>query len=387
MLLGGILVSAFGDRLAAIALALFAAQIGNAGFLAAVLLADAVPAICLAIVGGIVADRYLRWWWPSGLALQAICYSIMGLSGHPSILIAGILILSTTNSTLGPVSMKMLTAVSPGVETKSAKALATIQGLAGILGVVAGAVGMQWAPVSILLFVNAGTFGTMTVVALLVADRDLNSAVRSRRLQGGVFGFQILSRPDVFGVSGVALIGGTVLATSLESVSGVFVLTGFVGLSNVEYGIVVVAWAVGIIVGSRFASPEKRVLLLGAPSVAMGLVFLMVVWMPLPTMVVGMVFLLGGFANGVINAQIASVLMSCVALDAQGRAWAAFRWMVNVGLIVGYVVAGAAAADKAREVVAVSGALAVGVGVIYTIAVASKALGSAKMGEVSVDDG
>ncbi|MBS6030468.1 MAG: hypothetical protein KH989_07165 [Kocuria rhizophila] len=105
VLLLGMLVSACGDDVAAVAFSLRAAESGAPGLLAAILLAQTVPAIGLGLLGGVLVDRALRWWWwPLSLAVQAALFLVMAGARSNALIVACVALVSAVSAVTGPVA-------------------------------------------------------------------------------------------------------------------------------------------------------------------------------------------------------------------------------------------------------------------------------------------
>ena len=221
----GLLISTCGDDVAAIAFSLRAAQSGSPGLLAAILLAQTLPALLLGLVGGVLVDRSLRWWWwPLSLALQAGLFLVMALAQRDLVIVVCVAAVSAVAAVTGPVANRLIAHHSRD-HRRTGGHLATVNGLSQAAGAALGGMAFGVGGIVPLLCANAGSFLMLAVVALLVTGRE-PVPVDASPQRGLLLGFYRLASPRGFGVAGLVLLVSTVFATSLENVAGVFVLTG-----------------------------------------------------------------------------------------------------------------------------------------------------------------
>lgn len=357
LLLLGIFVSALGTGLSSIGFSLLAAQAGQSYLMAAVLAANLAPGVVLGLLGGHLADKHLKWWWwPASLVINACIMATVALTLHWGIIIAGCALMSSCTALVGPVAQKLVAHYSLDA-AKTGAHLATVQGLAGVVGVALGGVGfgagiIQWMlaadALAMLLFAGLGALVATPGVIVLDDASDKTSWTT---------GVRLLYSPGVFGLLGFALIITTVTSTSLDDVSGVFALTYFLGLTPQEFGVTSAAWGAGVICGGwmgRFIGdhPVAQHPLTALPiGIALGSVGL---FQPSFAVII-LLFWAGGAGNGMFNAVINRVIIGSVSQEFQGRAWAGFRWVVYVCLLAGYAIAAFAGQELALQLMAVAG--------------------------------
>ncbi len=353
----GIFLSALGASLSSIGFSLLAAQAQQSSLLAGVLLAHLLPSVIFSLPGGHVADKKLRWWWwPVSLLATALVTTLMALNLSWPVIIAGSVFNSSCLALVGPVAQKLVAAYSED-SARAGSQLATAQGSATVLGVALGGLSFAAGALQIILLADAAAALILAMIALVVATPE---AIRIEQSDGpkGIFaGLVMLKSPKVFGSLGLVLIITTVLSTSLDDVSGVFALTHALNLSPYEYGLTSAAWALGIVLGSfngRYlqANPLKKypwtALPIGIAIAAVGL------FAPgFQTIMV--LFLAGGAGNGCFNAVGNRIILSSVPKNQQGRAWSAYRWIIHVLLLVGYLAGAVFGADYPLELMAWGG--------------------------------
>lgn len=367
LLLAGMLVSACGDDMAAVAFSLRAAQTGASGLLAAILVAQSLPAVLLGLLGGVVVDRHLRWWWwPLSLLAQAGLFGVMALALQPAVIVGCVALVSAISSVTGPVASKLVAHHSDD-PARVGGHLAAIAGLSQTIGYAAGGIAFGANGLTVLLVANAISFVVLAAAGVVAARGQvvLDEAPASHWVDFAA-GFRRLASRAVFGRGGLVLVVGTVLATSIEGVCGVFALTHAAGWPASQVGLTWALWGVGVILGSQFGrrvTHHPRVLLAAGP-VLMGASFCLVAGLLPPFWMAAPLYLVGGAANGGFNAAVSALILGGVPEVEQGRAWAAFRWIVTVAFLLGYGVGGLLGARHAVAGLALSGgtALALGLG-------------------------
>lgn len=355
VLLTGIFIATVGDALASLAFTLQAAISDRPELLAMVLLADLIPGIVFGLVGGFLADKQLRWWWwPCALFLQACIYVFMSLSMQWSAIICGIAVVSAISALVGPVSKKLVAYYSDD-DTKVGGRLALISGLAQALGLIVGGASIGGGAIQLMVLGCALTLTVLFIVSLFVAVPQAIHLDSGKR-RGLWDGFIMLVSPRLFGITGVALMVGVIMSTSFEGVVNVFVLTRIAGYTPFEFSVACAVWATAILVGSLTAPTIKisgfwglaiSGVGIGIPIAATGL------FLP-PLILIIPLYFLGGYSNGFFNSLINRIILR-VSDEQQGRAWAAFHWIVNVCLLVGYTVGGALGSTHAQHLMVLAG--------------------------------
>ncbi|MEU3017402.1 hypothetical protein ABZ635_08440 [Nocardiopsis sp. NPDC007018] len=359
LLVGGLFSATMGQRFADIAFALHAVQLGSSAFLAAVLLASAIPGLLFGLVGGVVADRSPRWWWwPLGLTLQAGVFLTLARLDAPWHLVAGVAVSSTIGAVLGPVGSKLLGSLARGHENRAARANTAATGTAAVLGTALGGVSFALGSRGTLLAVTGCALLVLALCGAVAHHRGSVTTERAASDAGAWVGFRRLASPAVFGTAGTLCVVGVVLGTSVEAVSGVFVLTGFVGVGEAGYGFAVASWAAGIVAGGAlFGGLAPHRLSMPLSAVGMGAMIALPAVVAVPWAAVAS-FGVGGVCNGVFNTALATAIWTRVAPSEHGRAWAAFRWTVTYCLLAGYVAGALAGTGGARLLVLTSGGAA-----------------------------
>ncbi|MCX5395094.1 MFS transporter [Streptomyces sp. NBC_00094] len=394
VLLTGTFVSSLGDKSAALAFALYAASMGSTALMAAILLAQLLPSLVLGLIGGYLTDRYGNpLWWSAALVVQALCFAALSQVDTVWPIVSLIAASSAAQSIVGPMGSVLLRELSP-VERRgrSVRRRTSLDGMAGVIGLMLAGLSYSWLNRSTLLLVNSASFLVLVLCSLVA----LRGSVRRPRFRGSArarperwTGFGVLLRPEVFGRQGVFLIFVVILGTSLEGVVGIFYLQHGLGLGNTWYSVAIASWSLGLLLGSlrvpvdRASDAGGR--LLGASACVMGAVIAAPTLLPLTGGSVALAFLIGGAANGAFNASVAVVIAERASSETQGRAWAAFAFLAKLAILLGYASGAAAGMDHARALMFAAGAVPVLIGLGHVLTRSRPA--PAQTPEVSVREG
>ncbi|SDW30190.1 Major Facilitator Superfamily protein [Amycolatopsis xylanica] len=339
-------VSQVGDRIAATALGLSAAQAGSPGLLTAIYVAELLPGVVVGLLGGVVADRLRRPWpWPAVLLVQACCYGLIGSTSSPELTVALVGAAATASSLLGPVSTKYVHALA-GARHRAlaARLTSSAPALSAVLGPAIGGV----------VFAGLGRSGAMTldVASFLVLAGAAMVCVRRLPPIEGIArppltiaslmsGFGSLGRVRGLRKSGVLVLVSIIFGTALEGVVGIFFFTQQRGVDSRAYGIIVACWAAGLLAGSlnpwATRNASRAALVIPASGLVMGAgIAALPLFASVPAF--GALFVMGGAANGVLNSALRYLVFEDVPHDRQGRTWAAFGVLANGMTLLGYFV-------------------------------------------------
>ncbi|MBR7838986.1 MFS transporter [Actinospica durhamensis] len=377
LLLMGSLISAVGDRFAAIAYALFAVAVHSPGLLSAVFAAELIPPLLFGLIGGVVTDKFLRrWLWPAVLALQAVCFLGMSRTQAPWAIVALVATSSSLAALIGPVGTVLLRLVTDASRhTNVARWSGICDGFAAVGGTVAAAATFQASATHVLFLVDAASFvGLAALGAVAMRGLTLPRPARgtSVRPADALVGFARLTSPRAFGGPGTAMLVGVMFGTSLEGIVGVFFLRDVMRVAPTMYGVVIGSWSVGMLLGPALF--RFRAHLQGAtwwrfmPTCALA----MGACIAVPAVLVDQwatiaAFVLGGAANGLFNVGITSAIFRGVDQDEQGRAWSAFGILGGTCALLGYLTGAAFGSTHARLTMLASGALPAAVGILALV--------------------
>ncbi|MEU2303621.1 hypothetical protein [Streptomyces misionensis] len=326
--------SEFGDKLVQVAYALIAVRTGSTTFLAAVLAAQTVPVLVLTPLVSSRGWIRSRTAWRAGLIGQVAAFAVAATAaGDRRVVLAGVLVAASCEALTMPFSRSLLHALSDGRQAELARWWAVSKAGAGALGMVSAGVVVGFSGPGPAFVLDALTF--LLVLAVAWSPRIPEDGAPLHR--SATAGFRRLLSPGAFGAFGLLCVSTMLLTTSLEGVSGPFMLARTPGYDADGLGVVLACWAVASMVtaavtpkrltGVRLLLPLANVLValaLGLPS--LGLPF----WTAAAT------FALGGIGNGVFNLLLTRVIWSGVPAGAQPHAWAAFNWILNASLFLSF---------------------------------------------------
>ena len=354
VLSGAIALSALGDGVALIALALAAKNMAGAGMgsgvaIAALFICLWSPVVVLSGHVGLLVDRVET---RSLLMVVSLAQAAVALA------------LATVDS-LGPL-LVLAVLQGVGIATSQAAEFALVPAVAGSRSLqqtngsveTARALGLTLGPVCGSLLVAAGGTSTAMVVDAasftVVALAGLSLAVR-RRPDTGADGDRRRARDGISFLLGdrlVALMVVVVFASLLfmsASIPADIVYTEDVlGIENIGIGAIYSAWTLGMLVGANVIA--RRVTLSGLLAAALvGVVvqgmgkFVVPFWLVFAFAITA--YFIGGVGHGLKNVTSRTLIHARIAPDRHGRAFAAWNGVRNAAelgaLAVGGVVVGA----------------------------------------------
>jgi MFS family permease len=404
-------VSVGGDFVAATALLLAFQDRGFGGYaVGALLVAEAVPLVLFAPLGGRLADRYDSRTILVTVALaQTVLCGVLAWSTSPWLLISAIFLLTCgvavsqpTWSALTPdmVGRDNLPRAAAIGQTGAAMGMLTGPALAGVLfGVFGGA--------TVPLLVDAGSFLAIALAALLVRTRRNHPAPAEVAVPAGSAppaevavpassaapaGFRL--RQDPMLVTIVVSLTAVISVLSAVNVADVFFVRGQLGASAVVYGIIAASWAAGTMGGSwavagrSWSDARWTLTMLAILGVLSAVVFatsqVPVAWPLIP------LSLLGGAFNGALNVTAGVVPSRRVPAAYRGRVFGRIGSLANAANVVGYVAGGLLVGPlSAQHVIALSslGGMLVVTGLLPVMLRAVRAAGQPSGPAVSASTG
>jgi MFS family permease len=371
ILVGAVGLSALGDWLAIVPLALQLEEATESGIVVALLfVAIWSPAVLLAGPAGLLTDRYdtRRVMLVVSLAQAVVAIGLAFVSGTAAILAlaallgVGFALAQPAEFALVPaVAGKARLAVANGrVETARYIGF-TIGPLAG--GALAAVGGLRTA-----MLVNALTFLVVAVAAAVIrtprVERPAEPEARQRRAwAGAAFLVQDRVLAVVMTVAFVSLLFMTASATA-----EVFFATDYLDIGDVGYGALLTSWTLGMALGATFL--PRRV---ATGMLAMGALVAIVVqgfglaaptlWL-VPTFAFALYFV-GGLAHGTKNVLVRTLIHERVPEALHGRAYAAYNALRNGAELVALVGGGLlVVALGARWTLFLAGAIPMAAGLV-----------------------
>lgn len=330
LLAGAVLLSATGDLLALIVLALQVHELTGSGLAVSALFATTlVPMVALAPLAGLLADRFesVRVLVVASL-LQMVVAVGLAFSGD----LVTILVLATTltvgNAVAQPAEFLLVSAVTRG--SRLAQATGVVES-ARYVGFAAGpllAAALATAGPRAALLVNAGSFALVAVAVAAMRTRRPpvpapQAAERSRALDG----VRLLRGDRVLRVTLGASVGALLFISAALTVE-IFYLKDVVGASDTDYALLVCLWMVGMVAGAialaRRIPPHLAaagaLIALAVQGFGMGV---QTTWAILPVAFAG--YLVGGVGHGVKNVVLRTLIAQRVPAAVHGRAFAAYN--------------------------------------------------------------
>jgi MFS family permease len=344
LLAGAVCLSASGDVLALITLALLVHDLTGSGLAVSALFATTMaPAVALAPLAGLVADR-----------VESV--KVLILASLAQCVVASGLAFTTDLTALLALSAALAAgaAVSQPAEFALVPAVAGDERLAHANGVVESAryVGFTAGPLvaavlaagggtRLALLVNAASFLAIAAAARLMRTRRppvaaAGPGVRERALDGVVH----LWRDGVLRTVVLAAVSALLFISASLTVE-VFYAKDVLDVGDAGYALLVAAWTIGMVVGAtglagrvpRRAAAAAALVALAVQGAGMAA---QTTWTILPVALAG--YLIGGLGHGVKNALIRTVIQVRVPARLHGRAFAAYsaaRNAAELGALAG----------------------------------------------------
>lgn len=333
LLAGAVGLSAMGDWLALVALALHVHDLtGSALAVSALFATTTLPGVALAPLWGRIADRVesVRL-----LALASVAQAVVavGLAFTTSLL--PILLLAVLLAAGACVSQPAEFALVPAIAGDD-DGLARANGLvesarsAGLaLGPLLAAVAVAAGGTRLALLLDAASFLAIVAAAILIRARRhpapaAHDAGSGRRVSPD--GARQLWRDDVLRP---VVIGATTALLFIAAVMtiGVIYAKDVLRVGDAGYGLLVAAWMIGMVAGGacagRVAASVTAVGTLAALAIQGAGIALAAVWIVLPFGLLA--FFAGGAGHGLKNALLRTLIQRRVPAASHGSAWAAYN--------------------------------------------------------------
>jgi Na+/melibiose symporter-like transporter len=332
LLAGAVLLSAAGDMLLVVVLALRVHDLTGSGFAVAALFgALMAPIVVLAPVAGRLVDRTetRRLLLLVSLAQAGVAGALVFADGLAPILALSAL-LGAGAAVAGPAEASLVPATVPEYGLTQANGWVETARYAGftagplLAGALTAAGGVQLG-----LAANAVSFAVVALAAALMHARReplpaaSPAAATSPAADGGL---RILFGDPVLRVA----IGASVAALLFISASmtaEVFYVRDVVGAGATGYALVFAAWTAGMVVGAVGVAAKVKAPLAIAALVALAIqgagMAAAALWAVLPFVMAG--YLVGGVGHGVKNVLLRTLIGQRVPAHAHGRAFAAYN--------------------------------------------------------------
>jgi MFS family permease len=344
-LAGAVFLSAAGDLLALVVLALEVHERTGSGLAVAALFATTlVPIVALAPLAGAVVDRFesVRVLVAASLA-QAAVAAALAFSGDLGAILALSTLLAAGNAFAQPAEFTLIGAVAGARNLTATTGVVEAARSAGfaagpLLGAGLAVVGTQAA-----LLVDAATFAAIAVAAAGLRvrrpPRPGGAAGPARALDG----FRLLRHDGILRATIASAVGGLLFLAATPALE-VFHVKDVVGAGGTAYALVVGAWMVGMVAGAgalakRIPARLAAGAALGALAVQGAGIALQTAWAILPMAIAG--YLVGGLGQGVKDVLLRTLIAVRVPAAVHGRAFAAYNAARNAAELVALGAGGA----------------------------------------------
>ena len=381
-------LSSFGDDVALVVLLLrvYDADLGPWS-ITALLACAAVPLVVLAPLAGRLVDSVpFRSLAAATAVWQALCCVALALGGPLWVTYGLVLLLQAGQVVAAPTWQALIPSIAKADEVgravSASQAMTTIAMVAApaAAGILVAAFGYS-AP----LLLDAATFVVLGAAGLAIrASRDRGTTAESQAAP---------AEPDAsFSLRSDALLWPLivglcvfVLAGEVTNVVEVFLLRGALGASTAVFGLLGAVLAGGIVVGSlaggRAASDASRAVRAAAVAVVLALAILVAGLAP-TVWLFALAWLVLGLANGVLNADVSTLLLSRAPEAVRGRVLANVTALAR-GSALGAMILGGAAGSwlGPRGTFVAAGAVSAVVGIVLLVRIRRVLTGTASAGE------
>ena len=329
-LAGAVFLSAAGDLLALIVLALQVHALTGSGLAVSALFATTLlPMVLLAPLAGLVADRCesVRVLVVTSLAQAAVAAALAFSGGELAAILALSALLTIGNAFAQPAEFTLIPAVAAAGRVTEATGVVESARYAGFAAGPLLAAGLAALGPQTALLVNAATFLTIAVaVGTMRARRLPCERVPGERRQA-LEGFRVLRRDRVLRITLAAAVGALLFISASLTVE-IFYLKDVVGASDTAYALLLCGWMAGMVAGATaLARRVPRRIVAAAALVALGVqgagMGAQATWAILPVAFAG--YLVGGVGHGVKNVLVRALMAARLPAAVHGRAFAAYN--------------------------------------------------------------
>ena len=338
LLAGAAFLSAAGDLLAMLTLALVVHELTGSGIaVSAYFAATMIPTVAVAPLAGLVADRFepVRVMGVASIAQAALAVGLALTSGNYLAILALSALLAAGSAISQPAEFALvphladeegLTRANGVMEAARYAGFAAGPVLVGLVAVVAGP--------ELGLLLNAASFLAIAVAAALIRTRrgpavhePLRARPEAEPPDRAREGFAVLwADPVLRPALGAAV--GALLFISASITAEVFYIQDVVGAGATGYAATTLAWMLGMVAGATRIAPRVRAEV-AAPAALVGLLVQgagmggQTIWTVLPFAIGG--YAIGGIGHGAKNTLLRTLIQRRVPERIHGRAFAAYN--------------------------------------------------------------
>lgn len=329
LLASAVFLSAAGDLLALIVLALQVHELtGSAIAVSALFAATLLPMVALAPLAGSVADRVesVRVLVVASLA-QAAVAAALAFSGDVAAILALAALLTAGNAFAQPAEFVLVPAVAGARGVTAATGVVEAARYTGFAAGPLLAAGLATLGPRPALLINAATFVAIAGAAGMMRARRPPCARAAGERTRALEGLRVLRRDPVLRLTLAAAVGALLFISASLTVE-IFYLKDVVGASDTAYALLICAWMTGMVFGAtvlarRVAPRLVAVTALVALAVQGAGMGIQTTWAILPVAFAG--YLVGGLGHGVKNVLLRALIAVRVPQAVHGRAFAAYN--------------------------------------------------------------
>jgi MFS family permease len=366
LLAGAVGLSALGDFLGFIPLALHVQERTGSGIaVAALFIALWTPSALLGGPAGLLADRVesRRLLRDVSLAQAAVALVLAFAFGGllPILLLTALLGVGVAVAQPAEFALVPATAGAGGVAAANGR-IEAARYLGFTLGPVIGGLLAAAGSTRVALLVNAASFLAVALAAQALRARREPRPAADRTSERAREGIAFLLRDDVLAPVVVAAFVSLLFMTA-SATAEVFFAKDVLHAGDAGYGTLMTLWTLGMVVGSTLVAtrvPAARYagVALGAMALQGAGLALPTLWLVLPFALAA--YLAGGIGHGTKNVVVRTLIHTRVPDELRGRAWAAYSAGRNGAELVALVSGGLlVAALGARWTLLLAGALPV----------------------------
>ena len=329
LLAAAVFMSAAGDLLALVVLALQVHELTGSGLAVSALFATTlVPMVALAPLAGLVADRFegVRVLVIASLA-QGVVAAALAFSGDLAAILALSSLLTAGNAFAQPAEFTLVPAVAGERRVTEATGVLESARYAGFAVGPVVAAGLAALGTRPALLVAAASFAAIAAAAGAMHARRPPGARTATGGERALDGFRLLHRDRVLRVTIAAAVGALLLLAAALTVE-IFYVKDVVGASDSAYALVVCGWMAGMVFGAtglarRIPARQAAATALVALAVQGAGMGVQTAWAILPVAFAG--YLVGGVGHGLKNVLLRTLITVRVPEAAHGRAFAAYN--------------------------------------------------------------
>ena len=350
LLIGAVFLSAAGDMLALITLALLVHELTSSGIIVSALFAATmIPVVALAPAAGLLADRVenVRLIRLASLASAALALAL-AFTGSVPLIIALTAALAAASAISQPAEFALIPVVSNADRLTESNGLVESARYAGFAaGPLAAAALVATGGVQLALLVNAGSFLAITVATLIMRSRRhpvpaTGSGSRRSRREESLRGARYLWQSPALRTVILASTGALFLLSAFMTIE-VFWIKDVLDAGDFVYAVTTAVWMISMIFGATVLAgrvPVKyhataALLGLGIQGIGIGGPALFVAVGPL---LIGCA--VGGIGHGIKNTLTRTIIHEMIPGDFHGRAFAAFNAMRNSAEVTALAIGG-----------------------------------------------